>query len=267
MDTLVEIYVFVFGLMVGSFVNVCIYRLPKDYSVVTPRSACTRCGSRIAWYDNVPVLSFLWLRGRCRSCGIPFGFIYPLIELLVGGTALYVYWKLGLSLLSAYAFVLAVSLIIVSVIDLQHRIIPNVISIPGTWIGLGMAMLAAWLGLDWPVTVKQSFLGILVGGGILWAVGSLYEKITGREGIGFGDVKLLALFGANVGVYGVMTALIYGSFFGSIIGIFMMIFFGKDRKYAIPFGPFLCLGLWVYVTFGHQAIAIPMRFLSELFSG
>lgn len=260
-----QVIAFLFGSVIGSFSNVCIFRLPKDLSIVSPRSSCTRCGNGVAWYDNIPLLSYVILKGRCRHCGIPFGVTYPLVELAVGLCAWWFYRSQGVSIASVYFFILTTALIIVSVIDLNHKIIPNVISIPGIWIGLGMACVAAWLGIDWPVTIQESVLGILIGGGILWGVGTFYEKIMGREGIGFGDVKLLALFGANVGVFGVLTSLIYGSLLGSIIGLGMMLFFGKNRKYAIPFGPFLCLGLWIHAAYGEEAINIPMRFIAKLF--
>jgi len=260
MTILNEIYAVLFGLTVGSFANVCIYRLPRDRSIVSPRSMCPRCGTRVRFYDNIPVLSFLILRGKCRQCGLAIPVRYLFIELLLGITAYCFYRRLGLSLQGVYFFSLTSALIIASAIDLEHRIIPNVISISGIVSGLIAAALATWLRIDWPVYLIQAFTGAVLGAGLLWLVGWLYETLTGREGIGFGDVKLLALFGAHSGVSGVLTSLFYGSLFGSLVGIALMIFQGKGSRYPIPFGPFLCLGLLVYFLDGNRWISFLLPF-------
>lgn len=249
-----EIFAFVFGTLVGSFANLCIYRLPRALAVALPRSRCVQCGMPVAWYDNIPIVSFVILKGRCRCCGIPFGVSHLLIEVIVGIAAWWIYRNHGIGLPSFYLFALFAALLIVSAIDLDHRIIPDVISIPGIWLGAGFAALSSWLGMEWFVTFTQSILGILVGGGLLWGVGFLYEKITGREGIGFGDVKLLALFGANTGIEGVLTSLFFGSFLGSLVGLFIIVVQKKGRRTPIPFGPFLCAGLLIYAFGGDEAL-------------
>ncbi len=256
-----SIFAFVFGAMVGSFANVCIYRLPRDLSVVFPGSRCGHCGSPVAWYDNIPIGSYLWLFGRCRRCASSFGLQYPLVEMATALLALWTYQTHGFSFSSLYLFLFITALLIVSLIDLEFRIIPNPISIGGTWLGLALAILSSWLGLEWWVTWKEAVIGALAGGGILWGVGTLYEKITGREGIGFGDVKLLALFGAHTGITGVLTSLFYGSLLGSLVGLSLMFFQGKGSRYPIPFGPFLCLGLAIFGLFGSAAFEVPLRLL------
>jgi len=249
------IWFFALGAAIGSFANVCVYRLPRELSVVYPRSSCIPCGNLVRFYDNVPLLSFLWLGGRCRSCGSIIGIRYPLIELLTAFTTVFVVQARGISFQSFYILVAAVALIIVSAVDLEHRIIPDVISIPGIWIGVAAALLAHWLGIRWWVTWKESMLGLALGGGLLWGVGKLYEGITGREGIGFGDVKLLALFGASFGPAAVVTSLFFASLLGAFSGLTLMTFWGKGSKYPIPFGPFLCLGLLIHAVGGQRLIA------------
>jgi len=186
-----------------------------------------------------------------------------MIELLLGVTALYIYQTQGVTISSVYFFILTAALVIVSVVDVDYRIIPNAISIPGIWIGLGMAVLMNWLGFEWPVSIWGAFIGSAAGGGSLWSVAKIYEFLTKREGLGFGDVKLMALFGAHVGISGVFTSLFYGSLFGSVIGIVLMIFKGRGSRYPIPFGPFLCIGLLVYAIWGERSLSGPL----EIFFG
>lgn len=258
---LIYSYVFLIGAAVGSFANVCIYRLPSRLSVVSPRSRCTRCGIPVRFYDNIPVLSYVLLRGKCRFCSYPFGVRYWLIEILTGILTVAIYRKYGVSFQSVYFYILTVALLVASVIDLDHRIIPDVISIPGFWFGLFIAALATWLQFQWPIDLKQALLGALLGGGLLWGVGKIYEWITGREGIGFGDVKLLALFGVHSGVLGVLTSLFYASALGSMVGLLMILFLGKGRRYPIPFGPFLCAGLLIFALWGEKALTVPMEYV------
>lgn len=241
-----QVFAFFLGTVVGSFANVCIYRLPRELKITTPRSRCVRCGTRIAWYDNIPLLSYFVLRGRCRHCGSSFGAGHLGIELFVALCAWWIYRTHGFHFQSVYLFAFTTALVIVSAIDFEHRIIPDLISLNGIWIGVVLAAVTTWLGIEWFVDLKGSFLGLLTGGGILWGVGALYEKVTGREGIGLGDVKLLALFGAHTGVLGVLTSLFFGAFFGSVVGVSLMLFAGKGSRTPIPFGPYLCAGLLVY---------------------
>ena len=253
-EIIAQVFSFLFGAIVGSFANLCIYRLPRDLRITTPKSRCVDCGSAIAWYDNIPLVSYLVLRGRCRRCGKPFGVQHWLVEFFVALAGLWIYRNYGLHVSSVYLFVLTTALLIVSAIDFEHRIIPDAISLNGTWIGIFAAALASWLGWEWFVSFKGACIGASLGAGILWAVGWVYEKVTGREGIGFGDVKLLALFGANVGLIGVFAALLIGSFFGSLVGLSLMLFAGKGSRTPIPFGPYLCLGLLVYALVGQAVL-------------
>jgi leader peptidase (prepilin peptidase)/N-methyltransferase len=259
LEELFQLYAIFLGAVVGSFANVCIYRIPRQLSIVFPRSRCMRCGGRVAWYDNIPLLSYVWLLGRCRTCETPFGFRYLLVEAITAFVSFWMYRTYGLSWTSFYFFVLTVALLIVSFIDLDHRIIPNRISIPGTAIGLIVAAVTNYFHWNWPVTFVQALLGAVAGAGTLWGVGWLYERVTGREGIGFGDVKLLALFGAHTGIPGVLTSIFFGSLFGSIAGIALMVFQGKGTRHPIPFGPFLCLGLLVHAVGGNAWLNVIFR--------
>jgi leader peptidase (prepilin peptidase)/N-methyltransferase len=253
-ESVFEAFAFLLGMMVGSFANVCVYRLPRDLAIARPRSRCIRCGSAIAWHDNIPLLGWLILAGRCRRCGSVFGVEHMAVELFVGWMAWWIFRTEGLSVQGVYLFVLSTSLLIVSAIDFEHRIIPDVISLNGIWIGILAAGLATWSGIDWFVDFHGACIGALAGGGLLWGVGTLYEKLTGREGIGFGDVKLLAMFGANAGVWGVLVSLFFGALFGSLIGIGLMVFQGKGSRTPIPFGPYLCFGLLIYAIGGGQLL-------------
>lgn len=252
--TLFQIFSFLFGTAVGSFANVCIYRLPRDLSITTPRSRCIRCGSAVRWYHNLPILGWFVLRGRCHDCGSVFGFEHLAVEFFVGLVAWWIYRTMGLDVASVYLFVWVTALLIVSAIDFEHRIIPDVISLNGIWIGIVAAGVTTWLGMEWFVDFKGACLGAFVGGGLLWGVGFLYEKITGREGIGFGDVKLLALFGASTGIWGVLVSLFFGAFLGSLMGLALMVFQGKGSRTPIPFGPYLCLGLLIYALGGEEVL-------------
>jgi leader peptidase (prepilin peptidase) / N-methyltransferase len=259
-ETVFQVFAFLLGSLIGSFANVCIYRLPRNLRITTPRSRCVRCGTMISWYDNIPLVSYFVLRGRCRQCASKFGFGHVVVEFLVALIAWWIYRTEGLHLQSVYLFVVATALVIVSGIDLEHRIIPDSISLNGIWIGLLLAGVAAWLGIDWFVTFKDALWGVLIGGGLLWGLLVGYEQITGREGMGLGDVKLVALFGAHGGVLGALTAVFFGAFFGSVVGVGMMVFQGKGSRTPIPFGPFLCAGLLIYALGGQ-------RWVLELFQG
>jgi leader peptidase (prepilin peptidase)/N-methyltransferase len=241
------------GAAVGSFLNVVIYRLPEGQSVVTPRSHCTRCGTTIAWYDNLPVLSWLLLRGRCRSCHAAFSARYPLVELLTGLLLLALVVRFGVGLELLFSFYFACSLLVVTYIDLDHRLIPDRITLPGIAAGLVLALLAP--GEARWMAVQSWAIGTLVGGGILWLVAWGYHVATGREGMGGGDVKLLAMIGAFLGWQGVLLTLLLSSFIGSAIGVLVMIRQGADSKLAIPFGPFLALGAIIALFWGDRIVS------------
>jgi leader peptidase (prepilin peptidase)/N-methyltransferase len=246
MDTILflQIAVFLFGLIVGSFLNVCIYRIPRERSIVHPGSSCTECGEPIRWYDNIPLVSFAMLRGKCRGCGSPISWRYPIVELLTGLICAGLFYLYGPTIRFAIYFLLSASLIVVTMIDIDFHIIPDGISIPGIPIGFGLSFLNP--DISW----QQSALGILFGGGFLALVALGYYLWTKEDGMGMGDVKLLAMIGAFLGVGGVFFTIIVGSIVGSIIGLIMLIIGRGDRKMKIPFGPFLSLGAVCFVFFG-----------------
>jgi leader peptidase (prepilin peptidase) / N-methyltransferase len=241
---MIETTLFIFGACIGSFLNVCIYRLPNSKSIVYPPSACPGCDTPIQFYDNIPILSYLLLRGKCRRCQAVISIRYPLVELMVGLFAVCVYLKFGLTLEALITFLFIASLVVITFIDIDHRIIPDVISLPG--IPLGFAASFFLPG----VSYVDSLLGILVGGGSLLMVAWVYNLITHKEGMGGGDIKLLAMIGAFVGWKGVLLTIFLSSAIGTLCGLMVMIRSGKNMKLAIPFGPFLAIGTMIYIFFG-----------------
>lgn len=248
-NILIVIIIFIFGMCIGSFLNVCIYRLPESKSIADPpRSICPSCKSHIRFYDNMPVLSYIWLKGRCRNCNAPISFRYPLVELMNGIVAVALLFKFGLSVESLVYFVFISSLIVITFIDLDHQIIPDIITLPGIPMGL-----IASFALP-TITLKASALGLLIGGGSLWFVAWAYNLIAHRDGMGGGDIKLLAMMGTIIGWKGVIFTIFASSVIGSCVGITMMLIKNKNMKFAIPFGPFLSIGAIAYVFFGSQII-------------
>ncbi|MDG2303691.1 MAG: prepilin peptidase [Candidatus Binatia bacterium] len=236
------------GAAVGSFLNVVIHRVPLGESVVSPRSRCPSCRSTIAWYDNIPVLSWVLLRGKCRGCGTGISARYPFIEFITALIAVVLFARHGPTPAFGVQFVFSCALLVIAYIDLDHQIIPDKISLPGIVLGLAAAIPA---GMP---AITDAVLGVLVGGGLLLTVAWTYERWTGREGMGGGDVKLLAMIGAFLGWQGVLLTLLLGSLLGSAIGIALMASRGADRKLAIPFGPFLSLGALVTLFWGHAIV-------------
>ena len=241
--------VFVFGAIIGSFLNVCIVRLPEARSVVRPPSHCPVCRRDIAWYDNVPVVSYLLLRGRCRTCGTRISPLYPVVELLTGGLAVALWLRLGPTLAFAGYFAFIAALVTITFIDLDHRIIPDVISLPGIGVGLVVSLVSPL------VTPLDAVLGALAGGGVLLAIAFGYQAIRGQEGMGGGDIKLLAMIGAFLGWRSVFVTLMVASLIGSLIGVGIMLYQRADTKLAIPFGPFLAGGALVSLFFGDRIFA------------
>jgi leader peptidase (prepilin peptidase)/N-methyltransferase len=243
-----EIWLFVFGLCIGSFLNVVIHRLPLGVSIVKPRSKCPRCDTPIAFYDNIPILSYLLLRGRCRGCRVPIGIRYPLVELLAGILTVGIFISFGPTATGTVYFVLTMVLIAVTFIDIDHRIIPDIITLPG----IPLFFIAA---LFLPhISIRDALLGIVAGGGSLYLVALGYHLITGQEGMGGGDIKLLAMIGAVIGWQGIIFTIFAGSFIGCAAGFSLMIKNRKGMKLAIPFGPFLSLGAALYLFYGPQLI-------------
>ncbi len=270
----------VFGAVVGSFLNVVIYRLPiEDRSIVRPRSSCPACGALISWYDNIPIVSFLLLRARCRSCRAHISLRYPLVEALTGGLLVLLWWRFGLSVALAVHFVFSAALVAITFIDIDHRIIPNQISLPGIVIAFGCSFL--WEGF-W----KDSLIGLLVGGGGLLLLSGGYSLIRKREGMGMGDVKLLAMLGAWLGWQCLLFVLLFASVQGVMASIVMLLSGVKlkpplpeeweeeaetpdaeteEKKEeeetaflaaAIPFGPFLALAAVEYLFLGSWFYAL-----------
>lgn len=253
---LIEIFIFAMGLCIGSFLNVCIYRLPVSKSIVHPRSMCSNCGTPIASYDNIPILSYLWLRGHCRHCSAKISLRYPMVELLGGLLALGTYLKFGLTVEALIYYAFCSILLVVTFIDLDHRIIPDFITLPG----IPICFAAAFALPD--VTYKDALLGILIGGGSLFAVAWIYNLITKKEGMGGGDIKLLAMIGAIVGWQGVLFTIFVASLVGTLAGMAVMLQSRKGMKLAVPFGPFLSIGGITYIFFGTYLIAWYFNLLS-----
>ena len=225
----------VLGAIVGSFLNVCIIRLPREESIITPGSHCPHCNHPIMFYDNIPLISYFLLRGKCRSCKRSISAQYPLVEGTTAISSLLLFLKFGVSLSYLFYFSFVAALVVITIIDLYHQIIPDVISIPGIGVGLFGALIIPH------ITFFNSLLGILLGGGSLFVIATLYQWLFKREGMGGGDVKLLAMIGAFLGWDAVILTILLSSLIGSITGIIIMALKGKDFKYAIPFGPFLSL--------------------------
>jgi len=246
-----EIAVFIFGLCIGSFMNVCIYRLPTTQSISDPpRSMCPNCGGPIKFYDNIPVLSYLWLKGRCRHCNDPISFRYPLVEMISGLFALCAFLEFGLTLEALIYYGFIASLIVVTFIDIDHQIIPNIITLPG----IPISFLATFAIPK--ITFFESILGLLLGGGALYFVGWAYYLIKKEEGMGGGDIKLLAMIGALLGWKGVFFTIFVGSALGTFSGMIMILYTRlMNMKHRIPFGPFLSIGAIIYIFYGQKIIA------------
>lgn len=250
----VTVFSFVFGLLIGSFLNVLIYRLPRGRSVVTGRSKCPQCDSAIAWYDNVPLLSYLILRGRCRRCGLRIPVRYPVVELITGVTAAVVVGQFGPTLHSFWVFVFLSILLVITLVDWSHRIIPDVLSLGGVvfgWIG-------ALVCLD--ITFVDSLLGTVLGGGLLFAIAGIYRIVRKADGMGGGDVKLMAMIGAFLGWKAVLPVLILASFVGALYGLYLM-FRGATAQTAVAFGSFLAPSAAVVYAFGGPLWQVYLRFV------
>ncbi len=242
MDTLILCFAFIFGLLFGSFLNVCIYRIPREKSIVWPPSACPHCNAHISWYDNIPLLSYLVLLGKCRHCKKPISIQYPIVELLTAILTWLCVWRFGLSVWTFVLIAAVYALIILSVIDLELMIIPDRFSLGLIVWGL----LFAWANPNFAGLWWQKELAALLGAAVglfgVLAIALLGTWMFKKEAMGGGDVKLMAGVGALIGWKGVITTVVFASFFGLIYALFLMIFKGKKGGDAIPFGPFLSLG-------------------------
>ena len=233
-----------FGAVIGSFLNVCIYRLPRGDSVVLPASACPRCRHELAWFENVPIVSWLVLRGRCRACRAPIGIRYPIVEVITAVMFASAWWAYGgTPALFASRIVFGCALIVLFAIDLEHHLLPNVITLPGIVAGF---LFSLFTGPGW----QSSLIGILVGGGVLFGVAEAYYRVRHEEGLGMGDVKMLAMVGAFLGWKLTLMTLMMASLCGSVIGLLLIVTRRGGLKYALPFGTFLALGAAAAATVG-----------------
>jgi leader peptidase (prepilin peptidase)/N-methyltransferase len=287
---LVIAFIFVFGLVIGSFLNVCILRIPEDVSIVTPGSHCPRCQTPIRWYDNVPVLGWLWLRAKCRNCGLAISPMYPLVELATGLLFVACYLEFGLTQTAVKWLFFTCLLIVLTITDLRVRLLPDLVNWPGFAVGLFFS--AAVPPVDDPASgvfdllhrtppkplggLLDGLLGAAFGSFLLWAVAATYKRIRGREGMGMGDVKMMAMIGAFLGVRGAFLTILLGTLLGTLVGVTIIVLLylaGWQRKlaerasrrglggvtalrwaiasqYQLPLGTFLGIAALLVVYFG-----------------
>ena len=277
----------VLGLLVGSFLNVVIYRLPeilkrqwktdcvsflaqenesapdstsdsddKPFNLVVPRSRCPRCGHLITAVENIPVLSFIFLKGRCRECKTPISIRYPLIEILSASLAVLVAWKYGFSYQAAMGIILSWALISLSLIDYDHMYLPDNITLPFLWLGLLLNLNGLFIDLS------SAVIGAIAGYLVLWVVYQIFKKITGKEGMGYGDFKLLAMLGAWLGWQALPAIILISSLVGSIIGISLILLKQHHRDRPIPFGPYLAIAGWIVLLWGNDINSAYLNWLN-----
>ncbi len=259
----------IFGLVIGSFLNVCILRLPHGTSISKPRSHCPQCKKLIPWYDNIPILSYVILGGRCRRCKRKISARYPFIEALNGLVSVLLYLKHGLGIEWIIFLGFSSALIVLAFIDLDHRILPDPITLNGIWIGVLVSVYLARpsplisqflriVGLQTTnpriVAFVASIIGLVIGGGLLWGVAEAYLRLRGVEGMGFGDVKMMAMVGAFLGAPLTLLTIMLGSLLGSVIGLAFIRFASKTKEYELPFGTFLSLAGIISVLYGQDLI-------------
>jgi len=245
------LYFALFGLIIGSFLNVCIYRVPRKLSVLSPRrSYCPNCKQQLSALENIPVLSWLVLAAKCRTCKAPISGQYPLVELLSSLAAVASYVYFGLTPTAGVIYALCATLIVITFIDFEFKIIPNVISYPGVTFGLLLGALSQYSHLfQAPITQSawDSLIGMYAGGGFFWIIGEIYFRVTKTVGLGGGDVKLMGMTGAILGWKSVAPTIFMGSLLGSIVGIVLILVRGGNRRTEIPFGPWLSMGAILYI--------------------
>jgi leader peptidase (prepilin peptidase)/N-methyltransferase len=226
----------VLGTLIGSYLNVVVYRLPRGLSTVKPRSSCPRCGKLIAWFDNIPILSYLILRGRCRNCSSSIHWRYPLVEATCGLLFLACYLRFGLTLDLLPAALLCSMLLALALIDAEHFLLPNRITYPGIVLGMLCSLLATWTNPLW------STIGAVVGAGLLLLLILIWHLVRNEQGMGYGDVKMLAMLGAFLGLYGMAVTLFIASLAGSLIGLGLILSARGTMRAKLPFGVFLSIG-------------------------
>lgn len=247
-DFVVTVLVLVTGLVVGSFLNVCIHRLPRRESIAFPASHCPACGRSLAWFENVPVLAYVALGGRCRSCRAVIGLRYPLVELTTGALFVVHYSQLGLEPLLVPRLVLASAMVALFAIDLEHQLLPNAITLPGIVAGFVFSL---FLPPGW----SSSLLGILLGGAIPWAIAEAWFRVRQEEAMGGGDIKMLAMIGAFLGWPLMLLTLVLASFLGSIVGLAVIAWGRGTMKSLLPFGTFLAIATVVSSLYGEAILS------------
>ena len=257
MDAFSLVLTAVLGVCVGCFLNVCIYRVPRGQSLVSPPSRCPNCERRLRWYDNIPVLSWAVLRGRCSRCQAPISVLYPIVEVTTALLWLLIAVFTPPGWLLASRLVLVTALIVLFMIDLEHQLLPDVITLPGIVVGFAFSFLSGLGPVD-------SLIGILVGGGVLYGIAAGYYLLRKEEGMGMGDVKMLAMVGAFLGWRAVLLTLVLSSFAGAVIGVLIIAWNRGDMKYALPFGTFLALGTLIAMLAGEDLLAWYFAFYPDI---
>lgn len=254
----IYIITFVFGATIGSFLNVCIHRLPRNLSIISPSSRCPSCQSPIRPCDNIPILSYIILKGRCRDCKTLISPRYPIVESLNALMYIFTIWKFGVGWYTPFMFAFISSLIVITFIDLDFQIIPDSITIPGVLIGLiaGSLVIPDPFARIYHVGFFNSIVGIISGGGLFYMIAILGERVFGQEAMGGGDIKLMAMIGGFLGWKSILLTTFAASLTGSIVGIIFMIIKGKGKGLKVPFGPFIALGAIVSLFFGEEILRL-----------
>ncbi len=283
--------VFIFSLLVGSFLNVVIHRVPlmldrewsaqaaeilrekqgdvglkpdpqqqPKYNLVVPRSACPKCGAMITAAQNIPVLSYLWLKGKCANCGARISVRYPLVELGTAILSALVAWKFGFVWYTAAALVLTWVLIALTGIDIDHQLLPDNMTLPLVWLGLLLSLAATIPAIGLPVDPRSSIVGAVAGYVSLWSVYHAFRLLTGKEGMGYGDFKLFAALGAWLGWQMLLPIILLAAFTGAVLGILMIALRGRDRNIPIPFGPYLAAAGWIALMWGDELVTSYLHF-------
>jgi len=260
-EPLASIFVLLVGLILGSFLNVCIHRLPRGESIVSPGSRCPSCKRPIRWYQNLPLLSWLLLSGKCSNCSAPISWRYPLVEALGGGTllALWLHFGPGMAFVIAGLFVLA--MITLFFTDYDTQLLPDAITLTGLAAGLALAWFNPFLGGQGWERIISSCGGAALGSGLLWGFGALYSKLRGVEAMGMGDVKMMAMVGSFTGPFGVLLTIFAASLIGAIVGLLLIPLRGRSLQDTLPFGCFLAPAALAALLLGRQVAAIYLGML------